>query len=146
MESAITIKGQATIPKAIRDHLGLKPGDRVKFFVHPDGSVVLLPKLPASALRGIVPARRGVTIREMDEAIAAGATRATARGRRRALLRNDPRQHDRPREQRPHCERDEEPRARRGRCHGRCRRARNMPGDPENALDRDARDVGCNGL
>lgn len=35
MESAITVKGQATIPKAIREHLALKPGDRVKFFVHP---------------------------------------------------------------------------------------------------------------
>jgi AbrB family looped-hinge helix DNA binding protein len=42
MESAITVKGQATIPKAIREHLGLRPGDRVKFFVHPDGSVVSL--------------------------------------------------------------------------------------------------------
>lgn len=54
MDSAITVKGQATIPKAVREHLGLKPGDRVKFFVHPDGSVVLLPKRPASALRGIL--------------------------------------------------------------------------------------------
>ena len=57
MESAITVKGQATIPKAIREHLRLKPGDRVKFFVHPDGTVVLLPKLPASAIRGIVKSR-----------------------------------------------------------------------------------------
>jgi AbrB family looped-hinge helix DNA binding protein len=51
MESAITVKGQATIPKPIRKHLGLQPGDRVKFFVHPDGSVVLLPKLPPSKWR-----------------------------------------------------------------------------------------------
>jgi len=29
VDSAITTKGQATIPKAIREHLGLKPGDRV---------------------------------------------------------------------------------------------------------------------
>ena len=50
VESAITSKGQATIPKAIREHLRLKPGDRVKFFVHPDGSVATLPKLPARAL------------------------------------------------------------------------------------------------
>ena len=42
MESTITVKGQATIPKPARDHLGLKPGDRVKFFVHPDGSVVTM--------------------------------------------------------------------------------------------------------
>ena len=74
MESAITVKGQATIPKAIREHLGLRPGDRVKFFVHPDGSVVLLPKLPASALRGIIKAvRRPVTVEEMNEAVREGA-------------------------------------------------------------------------
>ena len=74
MESAITTKGQATIPKAVRDHLGLTPGDRVKFFIHPDGTVVLLPKLPASALRGIVKKRRKVaTLSDMDEAIALGA-------------------------------------------------------------------------
>jgi antitoxin PrlF len=72
MESAITSKGQTTIPKAVREHLGLKPGDRVKFFVHPDGTIVLLPKLPASALRGIVKARRHVSIEQMDEAIAWG--------------------------------------------------------------------------
>jgi antitoxin PrlF len=72
MEATITSKGQTTIPKAVRDHLGLKPGDRVKFFLHPDGSVVLLPKLPASALRGIVQARHSVSIEQMDEAIAAG--------------------------------------------------------------------------
>jgi len=82
MESTLTTKGQATIPKAIRDHLGLKPGDRVKFFVHPDGSVVLLPKLPVTALRGIVKSRRRrpVTIEEMNDAIAASA--AEAKGRR----------------------------------------------------------------
>jgi AbrB family looped-hinge helix DNA binding protein len=83
MESAITSKGQATIPKAIREHLGLKPGDRVKFFLHPDGSVVLLPKLPASALRGMLESRRRVTIEDMNEAIAAGATEGFPRRRRR---------------------------------------------------------------
>ena len=82
MESAITSKGQATIPKLIREHLGLKPGDRLKFFMHPNGSVVLLPKRPASILRGIVRSRRPVTIEEMGEAAAAGAA-ANALPRRR---------------------------------------------------------------
>jgi antitoxin PrlF len=77
MESAITSKGQATIPKAIREYLHLKPGDRVKFFMHPNGSVVLLPKIPVSQLRGMVKAaKRPMTIEEMDEAIAAGAADA----------------------------------------------------------------------
>jgi hypothetical protein len=35
MESALSLKDQATRPKAIREHLLLGPGDRVKFFVHP---------------------------------------------------------------------------------------------------------------
>ncbi len=85
MESALTIKGQATIPKAIRDHLGLKPGDRVKFFVHPDGSVVLLPKRPAAALRGIVKSRRRrpVTIEAMNWAAADGGAGIAPRARRR---------------------------------------------------------------
>ena len=73
MDSAITAKGQATIPKAIREHLRLKPGDRVKFFVHPDGTVVLLPKRPASFLRGLLKTKRRVSLEEMDEAIAEGA-------------------------------------------------------------------------
>lgn len=85
MESAITIKGQATIPKSIREHLGLQPGDRVKFFVHPDGSVVLLPKLSASAVRGMVKSRtrRLVTTEQMTVAAAQGAVSRNPRRRHR---------------------------------------------------------------
>ncbi|HLW90020.1 MAG TPA: AbrB/MazE/SpoVT family DNA-binding domain-containing protein [Roseiarcus sp.] len=84
MESAITAKGQATIPKPVRERLNLKPGDRVKFFMHPDGTAVLLPKLPASALRGfIAPPKEPVTIEDMAEAAAAGAAEAARSVRRR---------------------------------------------------------------
>jgi len=84
MESALSIKGQATIPKAVREHLRLKPGDRVKFFVHPDGSVVILPKLPTSTLRGMMKSRRGrsASLAEMDEAISARASRSFRHGKR----------------------------------------------------------------
>jgi AbrB family looped-hinge helix DNA binding protein len=74
MESSITSKGQATIPKTVRDHLRLRTGDRLKFFIHPDGSVALLPRLPAKAARGIVKRRgRVVTLGDMQAAIAKGA-------------------------------------------------------------------------
>ena len=80
MESAITTKGQATIPKVIREHLGLKPGDRLKFFIHPDGGVVLLPKVSARSLKGIVrPRRRPVTIDEMTKVVANGASKGVTR-------------------------------------------------------------------
>ena len=75
MESAITSKGQVTIPKEIREYLHVKPGDRVKFFMHPDGTVVLLPKVPVTALRGILRWEgRPATLEDMDEAVAAGAS------------------------------------------------------------------------
>ena len=84
VESTITTKGQATIPKEIRDHLGVKAGDRIKFFIHTDGSVFILPKRPITALRGIVKARsRPVTIEEMHEAVAAGAAGLKRHQRRR---------------------------------------------------------------
>jgi antitoxin PrlF len=85
MESALSVKGQATIPKTIREHLHLKPGDRIKFFVHPDGSVVILPKLPTSALKGLVASRRKrpATIEEMHEGVAAVATSGMQRVRRK---------------------------------------------------------------
>jgi antitoxin PrlF len=76
MESALSIKGQTTIPKSIREHLHLEPGDRVKFFVHPDGSVVILPKIRTSALKGMAGSRKRATLEEMEAAIGEGAARA----------------------------------------------------------------------
>ena len=84
MESALSMKGQATIPKAIRDHLHLVPGDRVKFFIHPDGSVVILPKIPTSRLRGILqPKRRHASLDEMEKAPLEGAASRLRRPNRR---------------------------------------------------------------
>lgn len=63
-----------------------KPGDRVKFFVHPDGSVVLLPKLPIKALKlkGIAKRlQQPATIEDMHEAVIAGANEGILRGPRR---------------------------------------------------------------
>jgi AbrB family looped-hinge helix DNA binding protein len=37
----ITTKGQVTIPKRLRDHLGLKPGSSVEFELAADGRVFL---------------------------------------------------------------------------------------------------------
>ncbi len=49
MEATLSSKGQATIPKAVRERLHLKQGDRFKFFFHPDG-VIILPKISNAAI------------------------------------------------------------------------------------------------
>jgi antitoxin PrlF len=74
MEATLSSKGQATIPKAVRDRLHLRPGDRFKFFFHPDG-VIILPKIPTSELKGMIPKpSKAISLEQMDAAIEAGAT------------------------------------------------------------------------
>jgi AbrB family looped-hinge helix DNA binding protein len=56
--SRITAKGQTTIPKKIRDALGLRPGDRV-LFVRKGSDVVVRPLVSTlHDLRGSVPPQR----------------------------------------------------------------------------------------
>lgn len=43
MATTVTSKGQVTIPKQVRDMLGIVPGSRVDFRRASDGSVVLVP-------------------------------------------------------------------------------------------------------
>jgi AbrB family looped-hinge helix DNA binding protein len=42
MTTTLTVKGQVTIPKKVRDTLKLSPGDGIEFKVNPDGQIVLL--------------------------------------------------------------------------------------------------------
>ncbi len=75
--ATITSKGQTTIPKEIRDALGLHTGDKIDFVVDPDGkkATVLPVTLDARNLRGILKPKRKrrVTLEEMEAAIASGA-------------------------------------------------------------------------
>jgi AbrB family looped-hinge helix DNA binding protein len=67
--ATITRQGQLTVPKVIRELLGLKPGDRVLFRVRDDKTVVVeRDTLDLRSLRGsIKPKRRGVTLDELAE-------------------------------------------------------------------------------
>ena len=40
-DATLTSKGQTTIPKEIRDELGMKPGDRMTFTLMPDATVII---------------------------------------------------------------------------------------------------------
>ena len=41
MSTTMTSKGQVTIPKPIRDHLGIGPGSKIKFRLNTDGNIVV---------------------------------------------------------------------------------------------------------
>ena len=77
IESGITSRGQTTLPKAVREALGVKPGDRVRYAIL-DGRVMLMPVRPASRLAGMLrydgpPA----SLEDMDRAITEAVTERT---------------------------------------------------------------------
>jgi antitoxin PrlF len=70
--STLTRKGQTTIPIKVRNHLKLRPGDKIEFIIERDGKVVVTPKnIDIRQLRGMLAplVRRKLTIEQMDEGI-----------------------------------------------------------------------------
>ena len=51
VESTITSKGRTTIPKSVREAMGVKPGDRVRYLVQGD-EVRIKPVRPLARLFG----------------------------------------------------------------------------------------------
>ena len=70
-KATVTYKGQITLPKAVREQLGVRPGDRVSFREIEGGAIVVEAELKG-AMR---PRRRGVTVEQMNQAIRTAATR-----------------------------------------------------------------------
>lgn len=71
MIGSVTSKGQTTIPKEVREQLGLHTGTRIEWIVE-DGKATVRPRnLRAVDLAGILhrPGMKPVSIEEMDEAI-----------------------------------------------------------------------------
>jgi len=74
LESAVTKKGQTTLPKPVRDTLGVKAGDRVRYIVL-DGEVRILPVRPIRRLFGVLKHEGPpVTVDEMKRAVTDGAS------------------------------------------------------------------------
>jgi len=75
--ATVTSKGQITIPKEVREELGLRVGDRVAFRVLEDGRAIVEPEtIDLRELKGALkPKRTGVTLADMEAAIRAQASK-----------------------------------------------------------------------
>lgn len=75
--ATVTSKGQITIPKEIRDELGLDSGSRIAFRLRADGTVEMQPETVdlMSLCGSIKPKIRGVTVEDMNEAVRKNAGR-----------------------------------------------------------------------
>lgn len=74
IESTITSRGQTTLPKSVREALGVGAGDRIRYVIE-NGQVRVLPVRPLNRLFGALnyegpPA----TLEDMERATAEGAS------------------------------------------------------------------------
>jgi AbrB family looped-hinge helix DNA binding protein len=70
MTTTVTVKGQVTLPKEVRDAAGIKPGDRVEVRARPGGVIIEKPGQPndyETRLQALASERpiRGVTTDEL---------------------------------------------------------------------------------
>ena len=73
IESTITSKGQTTLPKTVREALGVGPGDRVRYILL-GGEVRILPLRPIGRLFGVLQHDGApVTLEDMERAAVEGA-------------------------------------------------------------------------
>ena len=71
----LSSKGQFTIPRRLRDALGLAPGSRLQVSIDPQGRLVLVPATyePEDLFRDRPAVRRTMSLEAMEHAIASAA-------------------------------------------------------------------------
>jgi AbrB family looped-hinge helix DNA binding protein len=68
--TTLTSKGQVTVPKQVRDFLGIRPGSKVTFELTPKGDVVLRPWTAQPGRRSPIAKVRGsATVRMRTDEI-----------------------------------------------------------------------------
>ena len=85
--ATITSKGQMTVPKAVREALNIKPGDKCYVWVR-DGEMIVIPRNKNLAdLAGVLgdpPYGANATVGDLSDAAADGAAEHAIRSLRRA--------------------------------------------------------------
>ncbi len=68
--ATLTSKGQVTLPKSVRERLGVEAGDRLEFIESEQGFLVVAATRDIRSLKGIVSApKKPVTVDDMNKAI-----------------------------------------------------------------------------
>lgn len=73
-ESSVTIKGQTTLPKDVRDSLAIKAGDKVRYVILDEGVLIMPIRSTSRLYRSLKYDGPVVSLEDMDRAIAEGAT------------------------------------------------------------------------
>ena len=69
--ATVTSKGQITLPKTVRERLGVESGDRIEFIESERGFFIVPATKDIKSLKGVVPKpKKAISIEEMNRAIA----------------------------------------------------------------------------
>ena len=69
-ESTLSTKGQLVVPKQVREHLGLKTGDKLDFIILDSGEVLLKPRTrDIRTLKGMLKSSIHLSVEDMNDAI-----------------------------------------------------------------------------
>ncbi len=71
MSYALTVKSQVTLPKAMRQHLGILPGDAINYEPLPDGRVAISAAKPKPVNRFARWIGKGIAGRSTEEILRA---------------------------------------------------------------------------
>ncbi len=82
-DATLTSKSQLTLPKAVREAMGIGPGDRIRFVPSLNGFRIVALKGDVTRLRGMFKGRRAkaVSIDEMHQSVADAAVRRFERSK-----------------------------------------------------------------
>ncbi len=85
MLATVTVKGQVTVPKAIRDQLKIEQGTQLDFKLNADGTFLVRPlKRSALSIVGLLkrPGQVAMTLGQMNQAVADAAAARQHRSRK----------------------------------------------------------------
>ena len=82
-DATLTSKSQLTLPKAVREAMGIGPGDRIRFVPSLNGFRIVALTGDVTRMRGMFKGRRtkAVSIDEMHQAVADAAVRRFERSK-----------------------------------------------------------------
>lgn len=67
--SALTVKGQVTIPADIRNRLGLQPGDKIGFAIENDHVILFRKETNIEAAFGICRPKTSASLQDIEKSI-----------------------------------------------------------------------------